>query len=162
MILGLPGETLGSFIKGIDEVRATDTRLFVYHLSVLPNTLMADPEYQRLYGIKTVRVPMKEIHSEVRDSSLITEYEDIVIETNTMTQSEWRQGAIYAWIAQLEQMGVKDIPSIEVERFCYIAYNITKGHSKAKNVEGIYVEPEEAAYMRITGKSVEEVIYGRK
>lgn len=177
LILGLPGETKETFKKAVEEISNTPTQLFVYHCTVLPNTDMASPEYIKKYGIKTVRVPLTEIHGEIRKSGYITEYENIIIETNTMSVDDWKECAVYSWATQLRCVfGINDIPSNEIEKFNTIAENVTNGYSRAQidtRFGNIYWEPEEAAYLRISlsrGEikgdlkefAREQVLWGRK
>lgn len=177
IILGMPGETKESFIKGVEEIAGTPTQLFIYHCTILPNTEMADPAYIAKHGIKTVRVPLTEIHGEIRKSEYVTEYEDIVIETATMPMQDWIDCAVYSWMTQLKCVfGMDNIPSHEVARFQAIAENITNGYSRGQvdlRFSSCYLEPEEAAFCRIslergevTGDLFEwckqNVIWGRK
>ncbi len=177
LILGLPGETLESFKKGVDEVASTPTQLFIYHCTLLPNTPMADPAYIEKWGIKTVRVPMTEIHGEIRRPEYVVEYEDIIVETSTMSKKEWINCAAYAWMVQLKCVfGIEDIPLKTKQNFHRIARYITEGYSRGKidyKFGNIYWEPEELAYLRIcdergliTGDpkefARENVLWGRK
>jgi len=176
IILGLPGETKESFKKGVDDTVKHCNKLFVYHCTILPNTGMAEPEYIKKYGLKTVQVPLAEIHSKIRPDNFITEYEDIVIETNTLSKDDWMECAVYAWIKQLyHTFGVEYIYAEEEYKFHKIARDITNGKSRAqidKRFGNIYWEPEELAFLRIAtenGKmkylkqfAKEHVLYGRK
>jgi len=176
IILGMPGETKESFKQAISEIADSPTQLFVYHCTVLPNTEMADPSYIARHGIKTVRVPLTEIHGEIRKEEMVEEYEDIIIETATMSQEDWIECAVFAWSNQLtNSFGVEHIPDTAIERFYQIARGITKGHSRAQTDErfgNIYWEPEEMAYLHIcydkgiTGDMKEfakkNVLWGRK
>lgn len=153
IILGLPGETLDSFKEGVKNVIRSKTNLFIYHCSVLPNTEMARPEYIKKYGIKTARVPMSEIHCEPRPPSAVQEYEDIIIETNTMSKEDWIKAAVFSWLIQLQfSLGIDDIPSVEVDNFFKIAKGITEGQARGQldlKFSSCYLEPEELAYCRI-------------
>jgi putative methyltransferase len=174
-ILGLPGETLASFKQGLDSSPAS--QLFIYHCTVLPNTEMASPEYMAKYGIRTVTVPLTEIHGEVRKPEHVLEYEDIVVETNTMTMLDWIEGAVYAWMIQLQRVfGIKDVPESIISEFYGIAEAIVTGHSRGQvnpRFGNIYWEPEEMAYLNwcwdhglINGDPKEfaksNVLWGRK
>lgn len=181
LILGLPGETLESFKKGVDEVATTPTQLFVYHCTLLPNTPMAEPAYIEKYGIKTVRVPLTEIHGEIRRPEYVVEYEDIIIETSTMTTEEWVDGAVYAWMTQLrcvfgvEFLNAHDRAMTELV-FRGIAAGITFGIPRGQvypKYSNYYLEPEEYMYLMIcdergliTGDPKEfaktNVLWGRK
>lgn len=153
LILGLPGETKKSFKKGVNEIIETPTQLFIYHCTLLPNTPMVDPAYIEKYEIKTVRVPMTEIHGEIRKPEYVIEYEDIIIGTSTMTTDEWIECAVFAWETQLRHsFGIDNIPSHEINRFYAIAENITNGYSRGQvdfKYGSVYWEPEEMAYLRI-------------
>jgi len=176
IILGMPGETKESFKKAILEIAESPTQLFVYHCTVLPNTEMADPSYIARHGIKTVRVPLTEIHGEIRKNEMVVEYEDIIIETSTMPQEDWIECAVFAWRNQLtNSFSVENVPDSAIERFYQIAEGITKGYSRAQTDEkfgSIYWEPEEMAYLYIcydkgiTGDLKEfakkNVLWGRK
>lgn len=177
IILGMPGETLESFKKGVNEIAGTPTQLFIYHCTILPNTEMFHPEYINKHGIKTVRVPLAEIHGKYRDPNFVEEYEDIIIETSSMPMKDWIECAVFSWITQLTYVfGVKYIPSWVNDFFYRIALGITQGHPRAQFDPGfgdIYWEPEEMAYLMIclSNGEIEEdpkefarknVLWGRK
>lgn len=153
LILGLPGETKESFKKGVEEIINTPTQLFVYHCTILPNTEMADSSYIKKHGIKTVRVPLTEIHGEIRKPQYVVEYEDIVIETNTMSTEDWIECAVYAWEVQLRHVfGIEHVPEWTSNWFKSIAVGVVRGNSRAQYDPGfgdIYWEPEEMAYLLI-------------
>lgn len=154
IILGMPGETKESFIKGLDEIAGTPTQLFVYHCTILPNTEMNNPDYIFRHGIKIVRVPLAEIHGQIRNPAYVEEFEDIVIETATMCVDDWIECAVYAWTIQLIHVfGINKIPEWVYDYFHRIAVGITKGKYRAQinPVFGnIYWEPEEMAYLIIS------------
>lgn len=153
IILGMPGETKESFIKGINEIAGTPTQLFIYHCTVLPNTEMADPAYISKHGIKTVRVPLTEIHGQIRRPEYVVEYEDVIIETSTMSMSEWIECAVFSWATQLRYVfGVEEIPESVMSWFRSIALGITHGLSRGQidlRYGNIYWEPEEMAFLNI-------------
>lgn len=153
IILGMPGESRKSFIKGLHEIAGTPTQLFIYHCTVLPNTEMAEPDYIKKHGIKTVRVPLAEIHCEPRKKDFVQEYEDIIIETNTLAKSDWIECAVYAWEIQLKYVfGVYPVPEWVDDFFYRIALGITEGIPRAQFDPGfgnIYWEPEEMAFLQI-------------
>ncbi len=103
LILGLPGETVKTWRDGIDELlrAGLKNQLFVYFCQVYPNTDLGDPEDQKKFGIVTQRVPLNEIHGTVHDELWVTEYEDIVVTTDSMTVEDWRQMAILSWVTML-------------------------------------------------------------
>ncbi len=180
IILGMPGETKQSFIKGINEIAGTPTQLFIYHCTVLPNTEMADPAYIEKHGIKTVRVPLTEIHGQIRRLDFVQEFEDVIIATNTMSKEDWIACAIFSWMTQLEHVFAIELSEYErfdIQGYFYlIALGVTMGQSRARVDEqygNIYWEPEEMAYLDIAAKrgliegnpkewAKKNVLWGRK
>lgn len=177
IILGMPGETLESFMKGVNEIAGTPTQLFIYHCTILPNTEMAEPLYIQKHGIKTVRVPLAEIHAQYRNPDFVQEYEDIVVETNTLSMNEWVRCAVFSWMTQLRCVfGVDDIPGYIEDWFARIAVGITQGDARGQYDPGfgdVYWEPEEMAYLMLSlgrGEITEDpkefakknVLWGRK
>lgn len=101
LILGLPGETVASWKKGIDDclIKAdTKTSLFIYLCQCLANTELANPAYQARHGIVTKRIELQEIHGSPRQEGWVTEYEDVVVETATMPHVEWREMCKFGWL----------------------------------------------------------------
>lgn len=100
LILGLPGETWETWTAGIEEMlqAGLKNQLFVYLLQVYPNTEMADPAYQEKFGIRTKRLRLTEIHAGIRTGELVDEFEDVVIQTNSMSLADWRRMARFSWM----------------------------------------------------------------
>ena len=103
MIIGLPGETRETWKRGIDELlrAGLKNQLFMYFAQILPNTDMADPEYRKQFGIESRFIELNEIHGSIRHSDLVTEYEEIVIRTNSMSTEDWREMAVFSWMTML-------------------------------------------------------------
>ncbi len=103
LILGLPGETYESFRDGIEEILQSGIKnqLFVYWCQVYPNTELSDPEYQKRHQISTRSISLNEIHAAVRPSSIVTEYEEIIVSTSSMSVDDWKRSSVLAWIMQL-------------------------------------------------------------
>jgi radical SAM superfamily enzyme YgiQ (UPF0313 family) len=103
MILGLPGETYGSWRDGIQQIldAGLKNQLFVYQCEVYPNTEMGDPEYQRRFGIQTKRTELREIHGIIRDKKWIAEYQDVIVSTDSMTNNDWRRMTKLATLTML-------------------------------------------------------------
>ena len=99
LILGLPGETAETWINGIDDILSSGLKnqMFVYVCQVYPNTELADPEYQRQFGIVTKRLPANEIHAAIRRSDWVNEFEDVIVATNSMPIADWRQMLVFSW-----------------------------------------------------------------
>jgi len=103
MILGLPGESYESWRVGIEETlqAGLKNQLFVYQCEVYPNTDMGDPAYQKKFGIVTKRIELREIHGSVRTEAWVPEYQDIIIETATMTNHDWHRMVRFATVTML-------------------------------------------------------------
>lgn len=103
LILGLPGETVESWKRGIEELLqcGIKNQLFVYHCQVYPNTEMGNPEYQDKFKMELKRLPLHEIHGAIREDDIVDEYEDIVISTAAMSREEWRRMSVLSWVMQL-------------------------------------------------------------
>lgn len=99
-ICGLPGETVETWKRGIDEIVGAGMRnqVFIYPCLVLPNTELSDPAYMAKHGIKTRRIKLAEFHGSVRDDSWATEYEDIAVETGTMTPEDWKAMMTFSYV----------------------------------------------------------------
>ena len=138
---------------------------------------MFDPKYIEKHGIVTSRVPLAEIHGQYRDPNFVEEYEDIIIQTTTMSMAEWIDCAVYSWNIQLKYVfGIEHIPDWVYDYFYRIAVGVTKGTCRAQYDPGfgnIYWEPEEMAFLMISvaNGDIEEdpkefarknVLWGRK
>jgi radical SAM superfamily enzyme YgiQ (UPF0313 family) len=101
LILGLPGETYESFSDGICKLleAGQHNSLSVYICQVYKNSPLADKEYMKKYGIKTVRSPLHSVHSDhiKRD---IQEYFNLVYQTNTMPYDDWRRAYMFSICVQ--------------------------------------------------------------
>lgn len=97
LIIGLPEETLDSFIEGIDHVIAAlgqHNKILFHNASILPNAEMGDPAYQQKYGIKTIPLPFpgQQHIDEIKESI------DIIVETRTTTALDWVKMQSFAWM----------------------------------------------------------------
>lgn len=103
LIIGLPGETKETWTRGIDELlrAGLKNQLFAYFAQILPNTDMADPAYRERFGIESRFIELNEIHGSIRDTGLVTEYEEIVIATDSMSTGDWRDIAVFSWMTML-------------------------------------------------------------
>lgn len=98
IILGLPGSTLKTFYDEMDLPRQTggwDWGRSV--LTVLPATELADPFYQKLHKIKTVKIGVTENDDNdipFISNCVLDQYkslQEIVVETYSYTKEEWKE-----------------------------------------------------------------------
>ncbi|PIT96809.1 hypothetical protein COT82_01035 [Candidatus Campbellbacteria bacterium CG10_big_fil_rev_8_21_14_0_10_35_52] len=104
LILGMPGETYESSKRGIDtllDAQADAVNLYVYVCTMLPNSEMNNPQYSKQNGIKSVRMPILLSHStSVSETEEIVEYENIIVETSSMSNTDWQRTYLFYWIVQ--------------------------------------------------------------
>jgi hypothetical protein len=104
LILGLPGETYESFVRGVDLLveNGQHNRIQFNNLSILPNAEMGDPAYQAKYGMVTVESKIINIHGErVELDDDVHEMQDLVIATAAMPHADWRRTRVFCWMMAL-------------------------------------------------------------
>jgi len=101
LILGLPGETLFSFLEGIDQVLDSGQHegFFVYLCTLLPNSEMAQQHYIKEHGIRSVHMRAMLTHGTPTEG-VPDEWQDTVIETNTMPHESWVSAYMLSWTIQ--------------------------------------------------------------
>ncbi len=100
LILGLPGETYESFIRGIGTLFEIGQHFVfqVYGCILLPNSILGKKEYKNKFGIKTVRTEIVRAHV-MNDSFSIPEYNEIVVETNSMRRELWIRSFVFYYFS---------------------------------------------------------------
>ena len=104
LILGLPGETYESFVRGVDQLmeNGQHNRIQFNNLSILPNAEMGDPAYQKKYGMVTVESKIINIHGErVELDDDVPEVQDLVIATASTPLADWRRTRNFCWMTAL-------------------------------------------------------------
>lgn len=103
LILGLPGETEKSWLEGIESVlqAGLQGQLFIYPCEVYPNTIMADSAYRKEFGIVTQKIRLTETHGALRPDSSLTEYQELIVATDSMPHATWRNMLIFSWTMML-------------------------------------------------------------
>lgn len=126
LILGLPGETYESFVKGVDQLieNGQHNRIQFNNLSILPNAEMGDPAYQKKYGMVTVESKIINIHGErVELDDDVPEVQDLVVATASTPLAEWRRTRIFCWMTALLHFDkLFQIPLILAHGISGIAY----------------------------------------
>ena len=108
LILGLPGETYESFIRGIGILFEIGQHFVfqAYGCILLPNSIMGQKGYVEKYGIKTVRTEIVRAHV-LNSSFIIPEYNDVIIETASMSREMWvRSFVFYYFTSALHAHGL--------------------------------------------------------
>lgn len=101
LILGLPGETYESFIRGIGTLFEIGQHFVfeVYGCILLPNAQLGQKDYMKRFGIKTVRseIIRPHFHDEAFD---VKEYNTIVVETDAMPREMWVRANVFFYLAK--------------------------------------------------------------
>ena len=98
LILGLPGETYDSFVEGIDILlnSGQHNSIYIHDCEWLPCSAMGNAEYTQKHGIKYVLVPLNQPHTVISKNEEIPEYSRLIVETGTMSRSDWVRMNIYS------------------------------------------------------------------
>jgi putative methyltransferase len=127
MILALPGETYETFRNGINTLLANGqhSQLHIYSCTVLVNSELGAPGYMKKHGIRTVQIPIFQAHSTPDHSPHhVVEYENIVVETNTMPLKDWLRSWRFSWaVLCFHSLGIFQMLAI----FLYGRYKISYG-----------------------------------
>lgn len=102
LILGMPGETYESFAKCIATLFEIGQHYVfeTYPCIVLPNAIMNQKSYIEKHGIKTVRQEMVRDHASVTSFD-IPEYNNIIVETNTMSREMWVRTMVFSALTKM-------------------------------------------------------------
>ncbi len=92
LILGLPEETLDTFLEGVERVMTSNLmdHWVIYLCNILENTEMAEASYLDRYEIET-RTCSVSMNLRTHDQESVQEDEIIVVGTNTMPRDDWER-----------------------------------------------------------------------
>lgn len=152
LILGLPGETMESFCRGLFEVIEAGQHysINVSRLEFLPNTKMYSKDFVEKYKLRTIKSLLCQIHSSVDKDMKYASRSEIVVETSTMSEKEWRK-------AQRISICVQGLHSLGLLRFFAIYLRKAKGLSYYDFYMNLYewIETESTVLKRIVDKVCE-------
>lgn len=102
LILGLPGETYESFVKGIETLLQAGQHhaIYIHNCEYLPCAGMSDREYTEKFKIGVSKIPLNQPHREASTIDEITEYSKIVTSTYSMTEADWVRINMFACAVQ--------------------------------------------------------------
>ena len=101
LIMGLPGETLESWKKGL-EILASGSQvgsIYIYNCGVFVNAPMNEPTYMKFHNIKTIRSPIFLAHSSIHDRG-IPEFEYITISSKSFSTDDLKEIYLFSWLFQ--------------------------------------------------------------
>ncbi len=126
LIVGMPEETYESIVEATSTLIANGqhNRIKFNILTVLKNTEMANPEYQKQYGMRLARTMIVSIHGKKNDSiSGIDEYQDIVVATRTTPPDMWVKTVIFGWSTGLYHFNkILQVPTIILHTLYGVSY----------------------------------------
>lgn len=125
LIIGLPGETYDSFTEGVSEIIANGqhNRIQFINLTILENTLMAEPEFQQKYGLSIIETELIPHHSSPDIIANIVETQHLVTATQSMCGSDWIKTRVFSWMASLLHFDkLLQLPFIILHEVCGIPY----------------------------------------
>lgn len=101
LILGLPGETYGSFTEGLCTLieNGQHKSINVYPCELLPNSKLGSKDFIEKYKITTTRLPFLQFHCE-KETSGITEYSNLITSTSSMSREDWVNSYFFATLIQ--------------------------------------------------------------
>lgn len=108
LILGLPGETYESFCEGLCRLIDLGRHMTVnvYCCDILLNSRMAKKEYIDEFRIKTVRMPISQVHIEYTEDKY-PEHSNIIVSTDTLSEEDWvKANMFHAVVTSFHSLGI--------------------------------------------------------
>lgn len=102
LILGLPGETLESFVQGVGTLfeAGQHSSLNIYSCELLPNARLAQPAVLEKYGIQAVSARAGRSHCRAGDVDEAEEETRIICQTSTLSREDWKKAQCFSAFAQ--------------------------------------------------------------
>lgn len=125
IILPLPEETYESFVDGVCATigNGQHNRIQFNNLSILPNALMGDPDYQARYGFERVETDIVNIHGHMSPNPALLEKQQLVVGTASMPPEDWVRARVFSWMASLLHFDkLLHIPFVLLNHLCAIDY----------------------------------------
>ena len=144
LILGLPNETYDSFCEGVSQLieNGQHNRIQFNNLSILPNSEMAVPDYQKKYGLITQQTRIINIHGSLSRADGIDETQELVVGTKVMPKTDWVKSRTFAWMAALLHFDkILQIPFIILHNVCSVSFKeLIKIFTEGKNLPPLISE----------------------
>lgn len=103
VILGLPRETYGSFADGVSSIieNGQHNRIQFNNLSILTNSEMDEPKYQKKYGLDIVETRLINMHGSLSGTDEVPETQQLVVGTKSMPKPDWVRTRTFGWMTAL-------------------------------------------------------------
>ena len=92
LIVGLPGETLDSYKRGVCQLIDDEIKIITNPLTLLPNSEMNTPEYRSQWEIEAITFRSS------WSSHGVDEWEDLVISTASYSRQDWSEMILWSWL----------------------------------------------------------------
>ncbi|MEO5358384.1 MAG: radical SAM protein [Nitrospirae bacterium YQR-1] len=125
LIIPLPGETYESFTEGVSTIieNGQYNSITFSNLSILTNADMADPEYQKTFGMEIVEIKASSLHISIFEDE-VTEVQQLVVATNTMPGADYIKAKIFIWMVRFLFFDkLLQIPLVIVNKLYGLRYN---------------------------------------
>lgn len=161
LIIGLPGETYETAKNGIStliDAQEDSINIYAYVCIALPNSGMSKPSFVEKYKIRYVRSPVLLAHSTPSEDSIV-EYNNIVIETSSMSKTDWlRTYILYLVVQCFHCLGLTRHVSIFFRR----QFNINYGEFYERLILyfGLYDKTLVSEQLAMVSKIVERATWG--
>ena len=144
-ILGLPGETLTSWIDGLLYVVDINPEgwIFGHPLEAYKNTEFSDTEFISKHGLKFTKTPQVSFFA-MRNKNIPLEYGNYVTTTNTMSFNDYIESYLFKWFlitthslgwANYSAKTVSKLKNIKISDFYKEYYEYTLSNNTYLNVE---------------------------
>lgn len=125
LIIGLPGETVESFVTGIEELLelGQHTALYVHLCEWLPCAEMGKADYMKKYGLEYTVVPINQPHASLAPDEEVQEYSRIITKTASMSHTAWKQINLFAaCVICFHHLGILQLPALYLFHECGVKY----------------------------------------
>lgn len=125
MIIGLPMESYDTFTDGASQVIecGQHNRIQFINLTVLDNTAMAEPAYQKKYGLIIKESKIIPHHTRADNAAAVYEMQSLVIGTSAMSKEEWVKTRVFCWMVSLLHFNkLLQIPFIMLNKISSVSY----------------------------------------
>lgn len=137
IIIGLPNETYDTFTDGVSKAieSGQHNRIQFINLTLLENTTMSEPDYQKKYGFLVNESKVIQHHTSIEDESRVSEVQKLVIGNDTMPKEDWIKSKVFSWMTSLLYFDkLLQIPFIAINKSCSVNYkNLIEAFMKKSN-----------------------------
>lgn len=101
-LVGLPGETLESFMAGVGQIMSEGQhdQLRLWNVYLLPNAPMSAPAYREKYALQSVWVPYMNEFGRVSEVYQPQEMQEMLVGSQTLPVEDWALIRHFAWLVE--------------------------------------------------------------